>query len=260
METNNNQPDWEVYFCHIEDKPAFIGLDLNLRVLAPIESQSNVIEVTIPLASAGEDGFPSEAEWEPLGDLEEALGDSLEAALGAVFVGKTLNAGLRKFYFYAEEVLLAEHYVSQAMEPFPDYRFEVDTWEDAAWEVYFEFLFPEPVDLQKIQNVKVLRHLEENGDKPAISRQIDHWIYFKDEASRSKYWQEIASKGYQKVEESFEPEIEETPYKLQVSITSTTQEDAIHDVVVYLWNLAQDHGADYDGWETSIETGQDATL
>ncbi|RNI28963.1 DUF695 domain-containing protein [Rufibacter latericius] len=257
METNLQQPDWEVYFCHIDNRPAFIGLDLNLHPLAPIEGLSKIIEVTVPLTDPQEDGFPGEAEWEPLGDIEDSIADTLETTLGALFVGKTLNHGLRKFYFYADEVLLADHYVAQAMEGFPNYNYEADTWEDPNWETYLEFLFPEPEDLQKIQNGKLLRHLEENGDNPSIARQVDHWIYFKDEASRQHFWRKIEILGFQKVEESFEPEIQETPYKLQVASESKLEEEAINGLVLSLWSLAQEYGAEYDGWETSVETGED---
>ncbi|WP_181305494.1 DUF695 domain-containing protein [Rufibacter sp. XAAS-G3-1] len=259
METNEYQPDWEVYFCQIEHNPAFIGVDLNLQKMAPVETQNKVIEVTVPLASPGEDGFPAESEWEALGQIEDALADTLETNLEAVFVGKTLNAGLRKFYFYAEEVLLAEHYLSQVRESFPGYQFEADIWEDPEWETYLEFLFPEPMDLQKIRNGKVLRQLEENGDNPAISRQVTHFVYFQDEASREKFWAGISAQGYQKVEERFDPDSEETPYILQVARETTTEQEAINEVVLSLWHLAQQYNAAYDGWETSIETGDAAS-
>jgi uncharacterized protein (TIGR01619 family) len=256
METNEYQPDWEVYFCQIENKPAFIGVDLNLQAIAPFESQSKVIEITVPLVSPGADGFPSESEWEPLGEIEDALADVMISDLEAVFVGKTLNNGLRKFYFYAEKILLVNHYLSSITEKFPDYNFEAESWEDPEWETYLEFLFPEPEDLQRIRNSKVLRHLEENGDNPAISRPVSHFIYFKDEVSREKYWTGISTQGYQKVEEGFDPALGETPYKLQVSKEVTTQEETINEAVLSLWNLAQQHDGDYDGWETSIETGE----
>ncbi|GGK82228.1 DUF695 domain-containing protein [Rufibacter glacialis] len=258
METKDYQPDWEVYFCQIESKPAFIGLDLNLATLAPLEEQNQVIEITVPLASVREDGFPEDIEWEALGDIEDALVTAFENGLEAIMAGKTLNAGLRKFYFYASEVLLVEHHLKEVEEAFPQYQFAAETWEDPEWETYLGFLFPEPADLQRIQNGKVLRNLEDLGDNPDVSRKVVHWIYFRDEASLEKYWQEIAAKGYRKEEEGFEPHSEETPFKLQVSLEAKTQEETIHDMVLYLWNLAQEQDATYDGWETSIEKGDPA--
>ncbi|WP_210465170.1 DUF695 domain-containing protein [Rufibacter roseolus] len=254
MEDNEYQPDWDVYFCQIESKPAFIGLDLNLSSVAPLEEQEKVVEVTVPVLSVREDGFPEDTEWEALGEIEDLLADIFETGLEAVFVGKTLNGGFRKFYFYAREVLMVEHYLNEVAEKFPQYSFEAETWEDPEWETYLEFLFPEPADVQKIQNAKVLRHLEEAGDNPTVSRKVEHWIYFPDEASREKYWQEISTKGYAKEEEGFEPDFEKLHYKLEVSSESKTEEEPINDMVLYLWRLAQEYGAKYDGWETSIES------
>ncbi|KAA3437885.1 DUF695 domain-containing protein [Rufibacter hautae] len=259
MEENEYQPDWEVYLCQIESRPAFIGLDLNLSSVAPLEEQDKVVEVTVPLLSVREDGFPEDTEWEALGEIEDLLADIFETGLEAVFVGKTLNGGFRKFYFYAREVLMVEHYLTEVAEKFPQYSFEAETWEDPEWETYLEFLFPEPGDFQKIQNLKVLRNLEENGDNPEVIRQVVHYLYFPNEASREKYWQEIAAKGYAKEEERFEPDLAETPYKLRISLASKTQEEPIHDMVLYLWSLAQEYGAEYDGWETSIERGDTTT-
>jgi hypothetical protein len=38
-EENTYNPDWDIYNCTIESKPAIIGLDLKLRRFAPLQDK-----------------------------------------------------------------------------------------------------------------------------------------------------------------------------------------------------------------------------
>lgn len=250
MEHNSYEPDWDVYFSTIENKPAYIGVDLNLNSIAPLIDKTQMIEVSIHLLSNQVDGFPADEEWEALGQIEDGLAEKLEAELQAIFSGKTLSDGRRRFYFYAAYSDQYERYVSQVMSFFPKYRYEYKNYEDPSWDTYFDLLFPQPIDLQRISNSRVVRHLQEQGDQQEVPRQIDHWIYFQNQADRETYWQAIKNKGFQVEDLEFEKESPGMPYKLQISRIDQADEETINDVCIELWQLAKKYNGEYDGWET----------
>jgi hypothetical protein len=158
---------------------------------------------------------------------------------------------VRDFYFYTANPLLHEECITAAMGRFPDYKYEYGVKEDKNWELYFDFLFPDIHEFQRIQNRKVLRTLQQNGDIAEKERHIDHWIFFHTEAERDLYWKQIQPNGFAVEGWPAEPD-SELPYGLQVSRNDKTDEESIDMTVMLLWELARGLNARYDGWETVI--------
>jgi uncharacterized protein (TIGR01619 family) len=247
------KPDWDLYSCNIDDKPAVIGLDLALRNLAPIAHQPVSIYVAVKLQNPREDGFPDQEEFAVIGQLEDALVHQMEEKLKATFAGRTVSDGVRDFYFYAADSQGYEQIVSDVMEQYPGYKYRRSVAEDKTWDRYLDFLFPVPQEFQRIQNRKVLRVLQRHGDIGEKQRQIDHWINFSSEAERAAYLQEVEARGF-KLEALNIHEQSAHPYSLQVSRTDAADPDSIDNNVLWLWDLARQHGGNYDGWETFIVT------
>jgi uncharacterized protein (TIGR01619 family) len=245
------RPDWDIYTCHIEESPAVIGLDLDLRRFAPLKDKPNAIYITVYLNNPREDGFPRDAEFAIMGEIEDKLVEALQSKLDAQFVGRTYSNGVRDFYFYTGDVTLHDKYISDVMITFPDYRYDYGVKEDNNWELYFDYLFPDVYEFQRIQNRKVLRMLQQHGDVPEKERPIDHWIHFKTEEDRSLYWEHIKENGFSLMKEDT-TENPEFPFKLCISRKDKTSEASINNVVMGLWELAQQVNGMYDGWETSI--------
>ena len=153
----NYQPDWDIYTCAIEDSPAIIGLDLDLRRFAPLKDKPHAIFISVYLNHPRPDGFPQGDEFAVLGEIEDSLVEQLESRLSAHFVGRTISAGVRDYYFYTGNTLLYDKYISDAMVNFPHYRYDFGVREDKTWELYFDFLLPDVQEFQRIQNRKVLR-------------------------------------------------------------------------------------------------------
>lgn len=247
---NDYRPDWDIYTCNIEDEPAVIGLDVDLRRFAPLADKPFALHISVYLNDPRPDGFPKAEEFEILGTIEDDLVTLLDK-LHAHFAGRTISGGVRDFYFYVADPAQHEELIQTAMSRFPDYRYEYGVKEDKTWELYFDFLFPDIHEFQRMQNRKVLRQLKQHGDIGEKERHIDHWIYFPDETVRDNFWKKIAPNGF--VVESWLSDVTgDLPYGLQVSRNDRTDEASIHAVVMPLWELAHEMNGRYDGWETVI--------
>ncbi|ACU61530.1 protein of unknown function DUF1260 [Chitinophaga pinensis DSM 2588] len=245
------QPDWDIYTCHIEDKPAIIGLDLGLRRFAPLTRKPYSIFISVYLKHPRPDGFPHGDEFSKLGVIEDCLVQQLETSLNAHFVGRTISNGVRDFYFYSSNTSGYEESIAEAMAQFPDYRYECGMKEDKTWELYFDYLFPDTQELQRIHNRKVLRTLKQHGDIAERERIIDHWVYFSAEAEREIFGQQVERLGFA-IEGRPVDEKGPQPYGLKLSRNDRTDEESIDSAVMMLWELAQEVNARYDGWETVI--------
>lgn len=247
----NYQPDWDIYTCAIEDSPAIIGLDLDLRRFAPLKDKPHAIFISVYLNNPRPDGFPQGDEFVTLGEIEDCLVEQLESSLSAHFVGRTISNGVRDYYFYSSSSLLHDKYIADAMVKFPHYRYDFGAREDKTWELYFDFLLPDVQEFQRIQNRKVLRTLKKHGDVGERERQIDHWIHFANEQERDQYLARTSIEGFQ-MEAKDRCSDPDYPFILHISRTNKADEDSIDEVVMYLWELAQELNARYDGWETEI--------
>lgn len=248
---NDYRPDWDIYTCNIEDHPAIIGLDLDLRRFAPLNNKPWSLHVSVYLNDPRPDGFPKGKEFEILGQIEDTLVQHMEASLQAHFTGRTISAGVRDFYFYTANPARHETSITEVMNLFPDYKYDYGVKEDKNWALYFDFLFPDVQEFQRIQNRKVLRTLRQRGDLPEKERHIDHWVYFATEADRDLYWKQIQPFGF--MVEGWPADTDaELPVGLQVSRNDKTDEDSIDLAVMLLWELAHQMNARYDGWETVI--------
>lgn len=127
----------------------------------------------------------------------------------------------------------------------------VHTKEDKNWNVYLD-LYPNEIDFQSISNRSVLENLERNGDNLCIAREVFHWIYFKNEIERKKYSDKVRKENFEVVEETYDQNIE-LPFGLKIKRLDHVDYNHIDEYTLYLWQLAKNHNADYDGWETSVE-------
>lgn len=246
------EQDWDVYFCYLEDTPAFISVDLGYFDIAPLTDKPHLIEVAAGLLTTTADGFPENDEWEKLEEIEDMLVNSFEEKLEASFVGKTLNSGRRGLYFYSGDTLLVEQMIDELRQHFPAYTFEHQVQEDPNWEVYFDYLYPDEESLLRIQNNKMLRLLEEQGDQAYVPRLISYSLYFRSKKDRAAVVEEVIKSGFEVVEESMLGSDKEVPYKLVLSRESKADEETIYLVTEMLQQLAIQHDGEFDGWETQV--------
>jgi len=245
------QPDWDAYFCMVDDKPASIAVDLDLRRFAPLPEREYFIQISVRVQYPDENGLPMGKELERLSEIEDALSCNFGEKPDAVFVGRSAFHGFRNFYFYSASTDDVASVITNSISDFDGYSAELEISHEPEWETYFEFLLPDAREFQRMQNRKLLEQLESYGDDPEIKRLVEHWIHFSTGEQRSEFMRSIVAKG-------FVPEIqatsdyEEFPFTLKVSRQDCTSEENIEEVVLFLWELAQESEGEYDGWETLV--------
>lgn len=111
--------------------------------------------------------------------------------------------------------------------------------------------FEDRKQAQREANKKVIKALIDQGDKLIATREVFHWIYFKNENDKNNYLTEVLKEGFvlvssNKIDDKF-------PYQLQIKRVDKVDENSVNGYVIYLWEKAIEYDGDYDGWETSIE-------
>ncbi len=248
-----HQEEWEFYFSNVNDKLGSLFVDLGLRKVAPMADKPNVVWVSIKMNNPREDGLSSQEESGKLGEIEDALVDKIISKHNSIYVGRLTSAGDRDLYFYFGDTTLYDKTISEVMVAYPKYQFDFGSKEDNEWGGYFDFLYPLPQQFQSIQNRRVIEQLEKGGDKLTKAREVFHWIYFKLDSDREKYLEKIKNDNFLIVSKDSDKSWGEFAYRLQIKRVDKVDQNSVDEYVIYLWKLANELNAEYDGWETSIE-------
>jgi regulator of RNase E activity RraB len=96
---------------------------------------------------------------------------------------------------------------------------------------------------------RVVEVLEDRGDIHSTPRRVDHWAYFPTAEARQSFVEAALQADF-----DLESIDDDERCCARVFRTDTVELEHIHAVVMILFELANQHGGDYDGWETSVET------
>lgn len=247
---------WEVYFAPVDEEPAAILVDLGIAETAPDTDRPMLLWVLVPMLSPDDNGFATEEEEPRLTELEDAFIDAVELTTGAILVGRMTTCGRREFYFYARSTEGFEDTIAEAMEKFEDYEFETGSLEDEEWLQYFNVLYPDPEDEQQIFNRQVIERLSDSGDKLTKPRPVTHHASFKSAEDRAEFLKALPAGTYKIKDESFDNDSEcEWPYTVSLERVSPVDWETIEEITFDLFDLANDHDGEYDGWGSPVVRG-----
>lgn len=245
--------EWGSYFCNVNDKLASIALDLSLRPSAPTQGKPWLLWAWVYLRSPKPNGLSDSAEFDIISAIEDELAKHLGSACDAVEAGRITTDGRREFYFYGADDKEFQSAVSKAMASFKDYKVDVGSQEDAAWNQYLNVLYPSEEDLQRMKNQDVLDVLIKHGDTLTPVRDVHHWVYFRTKDDRQWFASAVSKIGY-KIERESEKAGDPHPLGLQITRDQSVTPAAIDDAVIELFRLAKQVDAEYDGWEAQVIT------
>lgn len=249
---SNHQQDWAPYLTTVDgDKVGSILVDLGLKPIAPIASKPVRLRVDVIMNSPGKNGLPMQSEFGSLNAIEDKISDSLTLGAGAVRAGHLYFSGTMYLYYYLGDGDAFESKLVDSMSGFSNYKYEYKLDDEPNWESYVELLYPLPIQMQSIQNQKVIDNLRSRGDKLNVKRPVDHFIYFKTETDLERFLGEIKGNGFEIVNRE---RTEVDSYKWSVSLRRDDPVDpeSVDDYVLYLWQKANDSNGDYDGWGSTV--------
>lgn len=239
--------NWDFYLCSIDDQPASIFVDLELIQTAPIAPLPSMGYAIIYMNQPRPDGLSSAEEFDALCEIDDTICAAINKSLESRYAGRTTSGGMRTYYFYVSDVKKFQRTVAEAMLKRPAYEYETGHRDDAAWQIYREFLFPSPIDRQRMANRHVLDALAERGDAHEIPREIDHFAYFPDAGSAETFARWVEGEGFVGIT------IEANDGQHGVQFKRVDSAGEIDSVTIPLFNRAAELGGDYDGWGCSVE-------
>lgn len=250
--------DWEVYFCHVQENPATILLNLALHERAPMEGYPIMAYLDVTLLNPDESGLTAEEEFPRLLELEDAILGAVENEV--IYVGRCATDGLWTFFFYLPENPSWGDRVHSVMLNFPEYSWDSGMHEDPGWETYLDFLYPDKADMDGIRNERVRRQLAENGDDLEEPRPVEHWLTFSTMEDRAGFSLEAAKQGFTILADTPEedpaaaPPDQETGQEASFGL-ALQRPDApadLDEVTLGLHEMAEPFRGSYLGWSTSL--------
>ncbi len=251
--------NWAPYLCHIDEKPAFISLNLDLSLIAPVNHFNKVAHLIIALEQPNAEGFPQGKELETLYAIEDTILDALATDQQPIILAGTLKTGGVAHLFIYTTTDATEETINNVMKnQFQDYEYLLRTIDDEAWDIYNNVLYPDPYHLEVIHNQNVLRSLAEHGDNFDQPRNVDHLIYFFTKEEASQFISEAEKERFAVITQEGDANIVEHSDKAGTYYSVTlVREDVITPVVLhqYVWNLVQlanKYNGHYDGWGCDV--------
>jgi len=165
------------------------------------------------------------------------------------YVGRIISDGHVTFLYYVQYTYNWPDFIEFALTEHLSYEISNGHNSDGDWNYYKKLLYPTPKEWQLIQNHKVCASLKEQGDNLYLKRAIEHKLYFQSEDKKEELLKVLEEQGFKVNNE-------------------VTNEDAVkgigfyrldkpfyHDIdelTLSLIDMAEEHNAMYDGWETSV--------
>jgi len=241
---------WDTYVDLIDGKPASIVLDMEVSQELDLEQYKHAFAARLPLKKPDEDGLHAGAEADRLTLVEEAFTEAAELK-GFINVGKITTDGNRDMFFYSlhedeEELML----IANKLYFLAGYEVDVFKLEETrSWDFYFELLYPDSFQYQRMGNHDVLETLELSGDNLEAPRRVEHFILFQDPKMMKQFAKTIQQEGFTIEEGSFE-EDGEGNYIVYISRVDFVTYDAIDELTDLLLEISAMYQGEYDGWET----------
>lgn len=246
--------DWDFYFTNIDDKPASVGLNLALHDTAPLPDKTQCFWIILKFKQIDSLGFPLETENETLNKLEDELEVFLQNKSQTIYAGRTTGKGERYFYFYSKSLDSVDVFIEDFFKNYSQYNYKLGQRYDENWTLYFDFLYPPPLNLQLIYNHRIVEALAENGDNPELPHHIDHWLNFEKKKDVADFIKALEGKNFTIEKNETDKTHKTHSYILQISEENKTDLETIDNSVLQLFELSEKFNGIYGGWETFVVT------
>jgi hypothetical protein len=245
------QEYWELYMKNLEGHPATIQFNagISMEVEEIKYAYPTVAFVKAKLKEPTPNGLLSEKEEPEILFMEDKLEASMIKFRIGKYVGRVISDGYVTFLYYVQYTYNWPDFIAYALNEHESYEVTNGYSEDSEWNYYQKLLYPTAKEWQMIQNHKVCDSLIKQGDSLEKARAIEHKIYYQIPSKKEALIESLSGMGF-KISD-------EITNDAGVSGLTFYRQDRpfYHDIdtiTLSLIDLAGEHGAAYDGWETSI--------
>ena len=245
------QEYWELYMKNLEGKPASIlfnaGISMEMEAIRYI--YPTIAFVKVKLNEANERGLLTEEEEKEIAYLEDKLEASLIKFRIGKYVGRVISDGYVTFLYYLQFTYNWQDFLNFALDEFTHYEIITGFQDDVEWNYYQKLLYPTPKEWQIIQNHKVCDQLRAKEDTLQTPRAIEHKAFWRAECNLEQLKAPLEAEGFGILEEI---ENEEGTRGFRFYRIDKPFYTDMDELTLWLIDLLEAHGADYDGWETSV--------
>ncbi|TCZ71834.1 DUF695 domain-containing protein [Paenibacillus albiflavus] len=237
---------WDIYLTQSNNNNVFVRLDLGIKDSVPISGADKLVQVSIQTKSL----FSKKMNFELLHIIEDEIGSALTES--DFYIGVITEADMRTFYIYTIQEKKLLNTVESILSKHKKQTSDISIVDDPEWSFYLETLYPDVYKYQWIQDRHVVEQLIANNDNQKVPREITHWLYFSDIASRESYKNKLDREVYKIIDETTFEEETDYPYQLSISHKGTTELETIYQYTTELIKKSLEVGGNYDGWETQV--------
>ncbi len=244
---------WDFYQCKLNGKPASVYLDMGLHAGGPDTGRAQLVVVRLHLRFPDPaNGLSTDAEYDALVTIEDALIESLRSALGAVYAGRVTTDGRREFFFYA-----AAGGALETAARVPGYRCEAWVQADPRWLHYFTVLYPRGAALRWIADKAQVAMLAERGDQAQVARPIRHTSNFQNATQRATFTGSVERAGFNVLRLTDTGRAADAhPFGVVYALAQAASLAAVSETTVLLAKLSEKNGGEYAGWECAAVGAQ----
>jgi hypothetical protein len=232
-------------FTRTEDNES-VRIEVNLEAKEHKELNPYILSVFIKYDALNED---NDDELNEFFEIKESLIIALELDEKTVYVGNRLVGEWSEIYFYSQESKGLESKVAQILKPIK-YINETNVVKDAQWEFFDYNIFPNDLELCLMQSQKIVEHMQDEGDRIEISREVEHYASFETPTQKQRFVEKAEQNGF-----TFKADIEDEDIKHGVALTKehNLSDDDIKKTITQIHQYIKQENGEYELWSTTLE-------
>jgi hypothetical protein len=242
---------FDLYLSRMQEHPLSVMLDLGAAPHAPLSTHPMLIRARVRMLRPREDGLRSSGEDKALESLEQRLVELVTTILTGLYVGRVEVNGLCDYIFYAPESPDASAEVVQDLlsRIAGDYELVTTIERDDEWNLYRDFLWPNPYEYQLMMNARQIELALAKGGDVDGDIAIEHLALFYREARARDAVSKLSAAGFE-VDEPQRQSREGEPPEWSVAFRRSGRLRSTHvdGVVIDVLDIILPLEGRYDGW------------
>ncbi len=242
---------FDLYLSRMQEHRLSVMLDLGAAPHAPLSSHPMLIRARVRMLRPREDGLRSSSEIEALDSIERRLIELVGNILLGLYVGRVEINALCDFIFYTPDSPDASADVVQDLlaDVASDYELVTTVELDPDWNLYRDFLWPNPYEYQLMLNRRQVELALTHGHDLDGDVVVDHITLFYRQARAVEAASKLRIAGFE-VDEPRRLSREGDPPEWSVAFRRADRLDRTHidGVVIDVLDIILPLEGRYDGW------------